>query len=1087
VNRPQLPPARGPPTNIVVLADSIALGWPSRLGDAGEEIFTVIDALHAAEQRLEYLTGGEVDSVAGRDGKMFLVRRAQEQFRHAQAAKQAAILNALPAQVAMIDARGFIVSVNDAWRRFAAENEFGGSGDGEGLNYLDTCDVAAGDRSAEAHPVADGIRSVLAGSSKSFSLEYPCHSPTQQRWFLMTVAPLQYERLRGAVVMHLDITAERLGEEELRASELRFLQMAENIHDVFFLIDAKSGRMLYISPAYEEIWGLTADSLYVRSESWMESVHSDDREYINDAFKTGVSTGSFNLEYRIVRPDGSIRWIHGRGFPVYDSAGKYVRITGTASDVSGRRHAQDALQALSQKTERRERILSTTLASITDFAYIYDKEGRFLFANQPLLDLLGISLETIVGKNYFDLGYPADLAGRLQRQVEEVLRTGKSVRDETPYTSPTGVQGYYEYIFSPVVAADGAVEFVAGTTRDITERKQAGIKIKHLNRVYAVLSGINNLIVRARSRDELFEEACKIAIKEGEFRIAMMGILDAGATKIVPVAVSCADEQVSTSVKAILAQSGGALTPMVAQAVAEKNAVVSNDSRNDPKVSSSNRHEEFGVRSMAVLPLIVASEVVGAVALYSSEIDFFHSEELQLLTELASDIAFAIDHIDQQDRLHYLAYHDALTGLANRSLFLDRVSQHIGSAVAGVSKLAVALIDLERFKNINDSLGQSGGDSLLRQVATWLTQDMGGESLVARIGADQFAIVLPEVHDEDNVARYLEKTLESFLDHHFRVNDAAFRITFKAGVAVFPDDGSDANTLLKNAESALKKAKSSGDRYLFYKHKMTQALAGRLTLENQLRSALDREEFVLHYQPKISLTSERITGVEALIRWDDPRTGLVPPNQFIPVMEEIGLIHEVGRWALRKAMEDYLRWRDAGLPGVRIAVNVSPLQLRNRGFLAEINQAIDVDARCADGLELEITESLIMEDVKHSITVLQAVREMGVRVAIDDFGTGFSSLSYLSKLPVNTLKIDRSFVIDMAAGPQGLALVSTIVNLAHSLKLDVVAEGVETEEQKRLLHLLSCEQMQGYLFSKPLPADVFEFRYLRSSTNSASQ
>ena len=247
-----------------------------------------------------------------------------------------------------------------------------------------------------------------------------------------------------------------------------------------------------------------------------------------------------------------------------------------------------------------------------------------------------------------------------------------------------------------------------------------------------------------------------------------------------------------------------------------------------------------------------------------------------------------------------------------------------------------------------------------------------------------------------------------------------------------------------------------------------------------MRQALDKEEFVLHYQPKVNLASGKLTGAEALIRWNDPRTGLVPPGRFIPILEETGLIHDVGRWALRKAIEDYLRWRAAGLAAVRIAVNVSPLQLRNRGFIAEIEQAIGIDAHAAAGLELEITESLIMEDVKHSIASLQAIRAMGVTIAIDDFGTGFSSLSYLSKLPVDTLKIDRSFVIDMTAGPEGLALVSTIINLAHSLKLKVVAEGVETEEQSRLLRLLNCDEMQGFLFSKPVPGEIFETKFLGS-------
>ena len=261
----------------------------------------------------------------------------------------------------------------------------------------------------------------------------------------------------------------------------------------------------------------------------------------------------------------------------------------------------------------------------------------------------------------------------------------------------------------------------------------------------------------------------------------------------------------------------------------------------------------------------------------------------------------------------------------------------------------------------------------------------------------------------------------------------------------------------------------------------------RLALETQLREALDKGEFLLHYQPKVNLATGQLAGVEALIRWNDPRTGLVPPGRFIPVLEEIGLIHDVGRWALRQALADHLRWRDQGLPAaVRMAVNVSPLQLRHRGFVAEIEQVTGVDARAPAGLELELTESLIMEDVKHSIVTLEAIRALGVTVAIDDFGTGFSSLSYLSRLPVDTLKIDRSFVVDMTVAPEGLALVSTIISLAHSLNLNVVAEGVETEEQSRLLHLLNCDQMQGYLFCRPVPAEQFEARFVAPPPPSAA-
>jgi predicted signal transduction protein with EAL and GGDEF domain len=350
---------------------------------------------------------------------------------------------------------------------------------------------------------------------------------------------------------------------------------------------------------------------------------------------------------------------------------------------------------------------------------------------------------------------------------------------------------------------------------------------------------------------------------------------------------------------------------------------------------------------------------------------------------------------------------------------------------------------------------------------------------LAHVGADHFALVMPVVKQGGNLMRLLEKWMQAFLNHPFHLNDSVFRIAAKVGVAVFPDDGTDAETLFRNAEAALKKAKASGEHYLFYTQNMTKMVAGKLTLENQLRQAIDKGEFVLHYQPKVNLASGKMTSAEALIRWNDPRTGLVPPGRFIPILEETGMIYEVGRWALHKAIEDYLRWRAAGLPAMRIAVNVSPLQLRHRGFIDEIKQTIGIDAQVAAGLELEITESVIMEDVKGNIASLQAIRDLGVTIAIDDFGTGFSSLAYLAKLPVDKLKIDRSFVIDMTAGPQGLALVSTIISLAHALKLKVVAEGVETEEQQRLLRLLSCDEMQGYLFSKPVPGEIFETRFLK--------
>ena len=619
---------------------------------------------------------------------------------------------------------------------------------------------------------------------------------------------------------------------------------------------------------------------------------------------------------------------------------------------------------------------------------------------------------------------------------------------------------------------------VAGNIAFALEHIDKQEKVRRLTRVHAMLSGINTLVVRVHDRDELFREACRVAVEAGAFRMAWIGVVDKDAGVVKPIAFAGDVRDLFESAPLALTKNQRGGFGLAGRAVRDMKAVISNDVQSHPHRLLKKELEERGINSLAIIPLIVGGEAIGVFGLYSADAGFFDDEEMRLLQELAGNISFAIDHIDKQERLDYLAYYDVLTGLANRRLFLERVAQYMRSAVSDGHKLALFLIDLERFRNINDELGRPAGDALLRQVAEWLTQNLGDANLLARVGADHFAVVLPEVTDEGDVAHVLEKTIQNLQDHPFRLDDTVFRIAAKFGVALFPDDGDDADTLFKNAEAALKKAKASGDRYLFYTQKMTAAVAGKLTLENQLRQALDKEEFVLHYQPKVNFESGMVTGAEALIRWNDPRTGLVPPGRFIPILEETGLIYEVGRWALRKALADYLRWRDAGLAAVRIAVNVSPLQLRNRRFIAEIEQVIGIDAHAAAGLELEITESMIMDDIKQGIATLQTIRAMGVSIAIDDFGTGFSSLGYLSKLPVDTLKIDRSFVIDMTSGAQGLALVSTIINLAHSLKLNVVAEGVETEEQSRLLRLLSCDEMQGFLFSKPVPIEIFESRFL---------
>ena len=1079
------------------------------------EIADLIAVLNDTAERLEFLTNGQVDSVSDRDGRTFLLRHAQDHLRQSEATRQAAVLNALPANIALLDDQGVIVSVNEAWLRFARANVLQTPGYAIGTNYLEICTGAQGRDSADADRVAEGIRSVLSGSEGSFSIEYPCHSPSKQRWFLCLVTPLDDDNRYGAVVMHIDITEHKQVESQLQLAHIALQHSEASMSAAQRIAHFGSWQLELTDPVHVNanplhwsdemfrIAGYEPGTVDVTNEFFFAHVPAEEHASIQLAVAEAIRThATYSIVHRMIRPGGEERIVHEVGQISYDEHTRQpLRIDGAAHDITERKHAEQALEALSREKEQKERVLHTMLASITDFAYIFDREGRFLFANQPLLDLWGIPLEAAVGKTFSEIGYTEELAAKMKGQIDEVIANRTRVTDETLYTNPEGLEGTYEYIFSPVVAADGTVEFVVGSTRDITQRKRtelemsrinqdllaSEIRINYLNRVHVVLSGINALIVRVHDRDELFRGACRIAVEDGGFYFAFVAWLDPATSKIVPVAMAGDDVSLLAWIQRTLASDEDAPKTMVARVLRTKASFVSADAQNDPQILQSGQYAKSGIRGFAVFPLVVDGEAVGVFTLYADEPDFFHAEETALLGELSNDISFAIDYIGKADKLRYLTYYDELTGLPNRQLLLDRVTQRMASAATRAHHLAVMLFDIERFKSINDSLGRPAGDILLKQVADWLTQETGGATLLGRLGADHFAVVLPDAEPDGDVAHFLEKTMGALAQHPFRLNDASFRITFKAGVALFPDDGDHADTLLQHAEAALKKAKTSGDPYLFFSKAMSDKVAGKLTLENKLKLAIDNEEFVLHYQPKMHLASGKLTGAEALIRWNDPTSGLVAPYLFIPILEETGLIHAVGRWALRKAVADYLRWRKAGFPAVRIAVNVSPLQLRDHGFVDEIRQVIGVDTQALEGLELEITESMIMEDVKHAIAILHAIRALGIPVAIDDFGTGFSSLSYLSKLPIDTLKVDGSFVMDMTASSDGLALVSTIINLAHSLRLKVVAEGVETEEQRRLLQVLRCDEMQGFLFSKPVPSDVFEAKFLAPAVSAPPQ
>jgi diguanylate cyclase (GGDEF)-like protein/PAS domain S-box-containing protein len=435
--------------------------------------------------------------------------------------------------------------------------------------------------------------------------------------------------------------------------------------------------------------------------------------------------------------------------------------------------------------------------------------------------------------------------------------------------------------------------------------------------------------------------------------------------------------------------------------------------------------------------------------------------------EIFSDIS---ERKEREERVRHLAHHDALTGLPNRALLTDRITQAIALAQRNGTRLAVMFLDLDRFKNVNDSLGHSVGDKLLREVAARLLAAMRGSDTVSRLGGDEFVILMPEVSEVSVIAVAARKVLDT-VSRPYNIDGHELISTPSMGISVYPGDGPDVETLLRNADAAMYHAKESGrNNYQFFTQDMNARALERLSLERSLRRALEREELRLHYQPQYEVASGKLIGLEALIRWEHPDEGLVSPARFMPFAEETGLILPIGAWVLERACWQNREWQDAGLPPVRISVNISALQFRQPGFADTVRHALRVTGLDARYLELEVTESVIMQDAERVTATLQELKEMGLELAIDDFGTGYSSLSYLKRFPIDRLKIDQSFVRDIPSDGEDAAIISAIIGLTRSLGLRTIAEGVETAEQLTFLRQQGCNEVQGYLLARPMPA-----------------
>jgi diguanylate cyclase (GGDEF)-like protein len=474
--------------------------------------------------------------------------------------------------------------------------------------------------------------------------------------------------------------------------------------------------------------------------------------------------------------------------------------------------------------------------------------------------------------------------------------------------------------------------------------------------------------------------------------------------------------------------------------------------------------------SAALVPVLGENGVRGALCVLSHVEDAYWSEELGFLRTAASLLSTGLQRADSERRLAFLAHYDPLTGLANRTLLAEEFAQMIVKARRRGGPLGVLFIDLDDFKLINDRLGHPAGDQLLAQTALRLQAAVRSGDTVARISGDEFAVVLADLARPDDAALVAQKVLER-IGQPLALGGEQVFVTASVGIAAFPGDGDNAEALLGAADAAMYRAKQSGRNvYQFFTAEITQRTHARAQLAFELRRALERGEFELAYQPKFDLATGQACGAEALLRWLHPERGVVGPAEFIPVLEDTGLIVQVGEWVIRRAAADLKAWTDAGLKPMPVAVNLSARQFRQKDLDARIRALIAAAGIDPALLELEITESQLMEDPDHAIRVMHALRNSGTRIAIDDFGTGYSSLAYLTRLPVKSLKIDRSFVADVFSDHGDRAIVRTIIEMAHQLGFTVIAEGVETDRQAAFLRQFGCEQAQGFLFARPMPA-----------------
>ena len=716
---------------------------------------------------------------------------------------------------------------------------------------------------------------------------------------------------------------------------------------------------------------------------------------------------------------------------------------------------------LAESQQRTQKLIET----LPNPVFFKGTDGRYLGVNEAWERFFGRPREAIVGRTVHEL-YPHDpeVARRLAAMDDVLWQNPGTQIYETPITLASGAQRDTIFYKATFTDPEGKVAGLIGNIIDVTEQKRAEQRLRMEHAVTRVLAEADTTqaglqgVIRAICHAEGWDCARVYLIDEraGLLRFAEAWGIDHPGVK----------NFIEKTSDMVFAPGQG----LAGHAWQTGEPIWSGDISTDPRAIR-RFASDFGMHGSFVLPLLSAGKTLGVVAFASRVVREPDARLLEAAGVISSQVGQFLIRKQAEEAVRFVATHDALTKLPNRVMFAQRLEHALSQAARHGRRLAVLFIDLDRFKVINDTMGHDVGDAVLREVARRLIESLRASDSVARLGGDEFVVLLEELSDPMYVTSVANKLTQA-IAQPVTLGGREYHVTASIGASTYPDDASDAQSLLKNADIAMYRAKEQGrNTFQFYSAQLNLHTVERLTLESGLRRALERNELVLRYQPKVELRSGRITGVEALVRWQHPQHGLLSPDRFIGIAEESGLIVPIGNWVLHAACAAHREWRDRGVPPTRIAVNLSARQFLDESLLRDLRTMIGEDGFALGCLEIEITESMVMRDPDRVVALLRELRQLSVRVSIDDFGTGQSSLAYLKRFPVDSLKIDQSFVAGIPGDLGDAAITQAVIAMAHNRGMKVIAEGVETRAQRDFLAAQDCDEYQGYFFAQPLSAD----------------